>query len=135
MPTFKERVDAGFTRVGVILKDLKSQITIKEPGIGVGLTSQYWRGDKTWRDFAAEARGTVLTGLSTATATAIVATDTVLIALGKAQAQITANSTAISNNASAIAAKVDVVQLTKAQYDALTTAEKNLANKLYVIVG
>ena len=110
-------------------------INTKEPAISTGTISQYWRGDKTWRDFATDVRATVLTGLSTATATAIVATDTVIVGLGKAQAQITANSTAISNNASAIAAKVDVVQLTKAQYDALTTAEKNLANKLYVIVG
>lgn len=97
MPTFKERVDAGFTRVGVILKDLKSQITIKEPGIGVGLTSQYWRGDKTWRDFVTDVRGTVLTGLSTATTTAITATDTVIVALGKAQALINAANADINS--------------------------------------
>ena len=70
-------------------------INTKEPAISTGTISQYWRGDKAWRDFATDVRGTVLTGLSTATATAITATDTVLIALGKAQAQITANSTAI----------------------------------------
>lgn len=37
-------------------------------------------------------RGTVLAGLSTATAAAIVATDSLLVALGKAQAQITARA-------------------------------------------
>lgn len=128
--------------LGQMLGKLQAQISsnvtainAKEPTIGTGTTSQYWRGDKAWRDFATDVRGTVLTGLSTATATAITATDTVIVGLGKTQAQITANSTAISNNASAIAAKVDVVQLTKAQYDALSTSDKNLATKLYVIVG
>lgn len=77
-------------------------INTKEPAISTGTTSQYWRGDKTWRDFATDVRGTVLTSLSTATATAIVATDTVIVGLGKAQAQITANSTAISNNTAAL---------------------------------
>lgn len=40
-------------------------------------------------DFAANVRSTVLTGLSTATSTVITASDTVLSALGKLQAQIT----------------------------------------------
>ena len=66
MATLREKLDAGFSRVGNILKDLKNQI---------------------------------------------------------------------STNTAAIANKVDVVQLTKAQYDAMATADKNQANKLYVIVG
>lgn len=40
--------------------------------------------------FASDVRSTILTGLTTATATAISATDTVLAALGKVQAQIAA---------------------------------------------
>ena len=44
----------------------------------------------TISDFAATVRATVLTGLSTASAAAIAATDTVLSALGKLQAQISA---------------------------------------------
>ena len=71
---------------------------------------------------------TPLTGLSTATAAPVTATDTVLAAVGKLQGQINTNTTAITN-------KVDLVQLTKAQYDALSTTDKNLANKLYVLVG
>ena len=61
-----------------------------EPSITAGTTAQYWRGDKTWRDFATDVRAAVLTGLSTATNAAIAATDTVLQALGKLQAQVSA---------------------------------------------
>lgn len=60
----------------------------KEPTITTGTTSQFWRGDKTWRDFATDVRAAVLTGLSTATATVATAADTVLVAIGKLQAQI-----------------------------------------------
>lgn len=52
-----------------------------------GTTSQYWRGDKTWQDFAASVRSAVLTGLSTATNAVITASDTVLSAFGKLQKQ------------------------------------------------
>jgi hypothetical protein len=51
----------------------------------------------TVSNFAATVLATVLTGLSTATSTAIVATDSILTALGKAQAQI--NTTAASLSA------------------------------------
>lgn len=64
-----------------------------EPAITAGTAAQYWRGDKTWRDFATDVRAAVLTGLSTATSAVIAATDTVLGALGKLQAQITAGDT------------------------------------------
>lgn len=46
----------------------------------------------------------MLTGISTATATTILAADTVLVALGKAQGQINANTTAISGKEPAITA-------------------------------
>ena len=72
-------------------------INTKEPTISTGTISQYWRGDKTWRDFATDVRGTVLTGLSTATSTAITASDTVLVALGKAQALINAANADINS--------------------------------------
>lgn len=80
-PTF-----AGLT-AGVIA-DLQTQVTGKEPAIAASTTSQYWRGDKTWRDFATDVRAAVLTGLSTATNAAITTADTVLSALGKLQAQL-----------------------------------------------
>ncbi|MDP4109320.1 MAG: hypothetical protein Q8878_04750 [Bacillota bacterium] len=61
---------------------------------------------KTWlaitssniSDFAAAVRSTVLTGLSTATNTAVTATDTVLSAFGKLQAQITANLSTLTSH-------------------------------------
>lgn len=57
--------------------------------IGNGTVNEYWRGDKTWRNFATDVRATVLTGLSTVTNAVISATDTVLVALGKMQKQVT----------------------------------------------
>ena len=56
--------------------------------IPAGTTSQYYKGDKTWSDFFTSVRASTLTGLSLATSTAIIAADTVLVALGKLQAQI-----------------------------------------------
>jgi hypothetical protein len=61
----------------------------KEPTIVAGSGGQFWAGNKTWRDLATDVRATVLTGLSTATATAATATDSILVAIGKLQAQIT----------------------------------------------
>ncbi len=60
-----------------------------EPTIIAGTTGQYWHGDKTWRDFFADVRAATLASLSTASNAAISATDSVLAALGKLQAQIT----------------------------------------------
>lgn len=61
-----------------------------------GTTAQYKRGDQTWRDFATDVRGTVLTGLTSQNA-GIAANDTVLVALGKAQGQLSALQAAKSN--------------------------------------
>jgi hypothetical protein len=58
----------------------------------------------TVSDFAAAVRAAILTGLSTATAAAITAADSVLSALGKLQAQITANTASIATKEPAIAA-------------------------------
>lgn len=74
----------------------------KEPVIAGGTNAQFWRGDKTWQDFAAAARGVALTGLSTASATAIAATDTVLGALGKLQAQITTEAASLAADVRAV---------------------------------
>ncbi len=60
----------------------------KEPAFAAGTTAQYRRGDKTWQDLATAVRAAVMTGLSTATATAVAATDTLLSAIGKLQAQV-----------------------------------------------
>ena len=63
-------------------------IAAKEPTITAGTTSQFWRGDKSWQDLAAAVRAAVLTGLSTATSTVVGAADSVLVAIGKLQAQV-----------------------------------------------
>jgi len=56
----------------------------------------------TISDFVATVRATVLTGLSTATSTAVVAADTILVAIGKLQAQVslkvTGPASAVNNN-------------------------------------
>lgn len=64
----------------------------KESAVTAGTTAQFWRGDKSFTDFATTVRASVLTGLSLATATVVAATDSVLVAIGKLQAQITALS-------------------------------------------
>lgn len=88
---------------------------------------------------AAQITAAVLTGLATGSATAIAAADTILQALEKLQAQITGlAAVASSGSYTDLTNKptiISIQQLTKAQYDALTTAQKNDASILYVIVG
>jgi hypothetical protein len=92
--------------------DLQNALNAKEPTITAGTTAQYYRGDKTFQalNTTAVAEGSnlyhtvarvlasAITGLSTATNSAVVATDTILQAIGKLQAQVTARaSLAVSN--------------------------------------
>lgn len=70
-----------------------ADLATKEPAIAAPVstpTEKYWRGDKTWRDFFSDVRAATLTGLSTATNAVVAATDTVLAAIGKLQAQVSA---------------------------------------------
>jgi microcystin-dependent protein len=84
---------------------LQTAIDGKEPVISTGTTSGFWRGDKTWTDFATTVRASILTGLSVATATATSAADTILVAIGKLQAQITGLSTSkLDASANAVSA-------------------------------
>lgn len=61
----------------------------KEPVITPGTNAQYFRGDKTFVDFATSVNAAALTGLSLTSLTPVVATDTHLAAVGKLQAQHT----------------------------------------------
>lgn len=70
----------------------QTALNAKEGTIAAGTTSNFWRGDKTWQDLFTQVRAATLTGLSVATNAVISASDTVLGALGKIQAQITAHS-------------------------------------------
>lgn len=73
-----------------------ADLATKEPVIaapGSAPTEKYWRGDKTWSDFFTDVRAATLTGLSTATNAVVAATDTVLAAIGKLQAQVSLRAT------------------------------------------
>jgi hypothetical protein len=77
----------------------------KQPSIAAGTTAQYYRGDKTWQALDtiavpentnlyftnARTLGVPLTGFSTATGS-VVATDSILAALGKLQGQLNLKS-------------------------------------------
>ncbi|WP_306602491.1 hypothetical protein [Azonexus sp.] len=71
-----------------VLKLLTAADVGAEPTITTGTVNDYIAGNKTIRDFAANVRMTVLTGLSTASAAAITAADSELAAFGKLQAQL-----------------------------------------------
>lgn len=75
----------------------------KEPVIEAGTAAQYWKGTKDWADLATDIRAAVLTGLSTATSTAVAASDSILVALGKLQAQVNAALTQATEAVSGIA--------------------------------
>jgi hypothetical protein len=74
--------------------------TSKENTITGTTSADFWSGAKTFVNFATTVRATVLTGLSLVSTTVISATDTVLVALGSLQAQITALTTVVSGKAS-----------------------------------
>lgn len=74
-------------------------LATKEGTISSGTTAQYWRGDKSWRDLFTDVRAATLTGLSTATNAVITAADTMLAALGKLQAQVSAKIDATNGSA------------------------------------
>ena len=80
-------------KIGITQNAVKSYIDTglgtKENTITAGTTSQYWRGDKSWVDLAIDVRNSVLTGINTALTGIVVATDTVLQAIGKLQKQAT----------------------------------------------
>lgn len=67
---------------------ITNALATKEPTIAAGTNEQYWRGDKTWQDLPAAVRAAVLTGLDITDPSEILATDSVLSALGKLQAQV-----------------------------------------------
>ncbi|RYF26546.1 MAG: hypothetical protein EOO42_01205 [Flavobacteriales bacterium] len=97
------RILAFISSVGADVKSLTTSLVGKEPTITAGTTSQFWIGNKTWATILTTVLGVVLTGLSTATSTAVVSSDTILVAVGKLQAQVTLkqnlNLTLLNNTA------------------------------------
>lgn len=74
----------------------------------------YYGGRKQWIDLLYKVRNTALSGLDTSTAQTIVATDTILAAMGKLQAQITQSSTEVSGDIVAIESDITDLQTNKA---------------------
>lgn len=74
----------------------------KENTITGTASADFWSGAKTFINFATTVRSTLLTGLSVAISQAIVATDSVLLALGYLQAQVTANTSSIATKQSTL---------------------------------
>lgn len=73
-----------------------ANLALKENAITATTNVDFWSGAKTFINFATTLRATVLTGLSLASTTVISATDTLLVALGSLQAQITLRATLAS---------------------------------------
>lgn len=61
---------------------------IKAKGSSTSYDNYYWGGRKTWQDLFAKVRSVTLTGLSTASSAVVTASDTILVAIGKLQAQV-----------------------------------------------
>lgn len=79
------------------INGLATALSGKEPAITAGSAAQYLKGDKTLGNFLTDVMGSVLTGVSFATNSAIVAGDNLLVALGKLQAQISGLVTSTAN--------------------------------------
>src|SRR5690606_8022 len=90
-PSLKDLADSGTGTFKLITRDSYGRVS----GTADGTTSDVPEGSNLYHT-AARVRAAVLTGLSTATNAAITAADTVLGALGKLQAQITALASTVS---------------------------------------
>lgn len=95
-----------------LLSQKEPNITAK--GSDTASDNFYYGGRKQWIDLLYKVRNTALSGLDTSTAQTITATDTILAAMGKLQAQITANSTGTSQDISDLEESVSELQTNKA---------------------
>lgn len=95
-----------------LLSQKEPNITAK--GSDTSSDNFYYGGRKQWIDLLYKVRNTALSGLDTSTAQTITATDTILAAMGKLQAQITANSTGASQDISDLEESVSELQTNKA---------------------
>lgn len=100
----------------------------KEPKIPVSTTEQYFRGDKTWQNLASAVRTTTLLGLSTATSNTISASDTILSAFGKLQAQA---SKKLSLSGGTMTGNITMNSY-KVISSAIPTSDNDYTNKKYV---
>jgi hypothetical protein len=117
---------------GTTIAALATSISGKEAAITGTTAADFWSGAKTFLSFASTVWATVLTGLSTATSTAVVATDSILVAIGKLQAQITLRATLAAPTFTGIPAAPTAAALTNTTQLAttafVTTADNLKAN-------
>ena len=95
-----------------LLSQKEPNITVK--GSDTASDNFYYGGRKQWIDLLYKVRNTALSGLDTSTAQTISATDTILAAMGKLQAQIAQNSTDVSEDITAIESDITNLQTNKA---------------------
>lgn len=104
MPVASTTTAAELAFVHGVTSSIQTQLNGKEPTLTAGTVTDYYRGDKTWQALnttavaegtnlyftADRTRGTVLTGFDATQTGIISASDSILVALGKAQHQINA---------------------------------------------
>jgi alpha-tubulin suppressor-like RCC1 family protein len=109
----------------------QGQIAAKEPLITAGTTAQYLKGDKSLGTFLTDVMNSLLTGVSFATNSAIVAGDNLLVALGKLQAQVTGQATTLGTKADLTNGTQTITALAVTGLSA-PIAGSDAANKTYV---
>lgn len=107
----------------------------KEPNIvakGADTASDdfYYGGRKEWIDLLYKVRNTALAGLDTSNSNAITATDTVLTAFGKLQAQVNQSNTNVSEEVSALEEDIAGLQTTTEQLASNKADKTELPNKV-----
>jgi hypothetical protein len=104
--------------------NLRSDLLGKEPVLQTSNSQNFLAGNKTWRDFATDVRATVLTGISTASTALGNASDSLLVYLGKLQAQISNKALAAD-----VFTGTDVLKIptAKAMSDAFFVPERSTA--------
>lgn len=85
----------------------------------------------SFAQFAAAVLAVVLTGLSTATATAIEATDTIIVALGKLQAQITSTASSLSSLSSTVSTNTSNISTNASNISTLDSTKANIADPTF----
>lgn len=112
--------------------DGSANITIadntKEPKITAGTASQMWVGTKRWASILTTVQSVLLTGLSTATNSAITASDNIIKALGKLQAQINAR---LPLKGGTMTGSINMGE-NKITSSAIPSADDDYTNKKYV---
>ena len=88
--------------------------TINPQGSTESSDNYYYGGRKQWVDLLYKVRNTALTGLDTSTAQTIAATDTMLAALGKLQAQINQHKTDVQDRLDSVSEEIDEIDSRKA---------------------